>query len=168
MNLIPDRYVKNAYIIDYEKLYDNGFRGIIYDIDNTLTGHGKPAEQRTIAHFKKLKEMGFLVCFLSNNGRERVELFNEKIGAYYICNAKKPSLGGYEKAMKKMGTNKENTLFIGDQIFTDIWGAKKAGLFSILTKRLYFHEEIQIHLKRIIEKPVLLLFFLRGKKYEKD
>ena len=57
--------------------------------------------------------------------------------------------------MKKLGTNKENTLFVGDQIFTDIWGANNAGLHSILVQPIAKHEEIQIVLKRIPEKWIL-------------
>jgi HAD superfamily phosphatase (TIGR01668 family) len=151
----PDRYCRSAYEIDYEALYQAGYRGIIYDIDNTLVEHGAPANARAVAHFKRLKEIGFSCCFLSNNGEERVKLFNEQIGVPYIYKAGKPKAEGYEAAIRKMGTSKETTVFIGDQIFTDIWGAKNAGIYCILTEPIDPHEEIQIVLKRYLEKPVL-------------
>ena len=57
----------------------------------------------------------------------RVKMFNEEIQTNYIYNAHKPSVKNYEKAMEIMGTDKSNTLFVGDQLFTDVWGAKKQG-----------------------------------------
>ena len=60
--------------------------------------------------------------------------------------------------MKNMGSNEKNTLFVGDQIFTDIWGANKAGIYSILVKPIHQKEEIQIVLKRYLEKIVLLAY----------
>ena len=62
-----------------------------------------------------------------------------------------------------MGTTRENTLFIGDQIFTDIWGANNAKLHSILVKQIDKKEEIQIVLKRIIEKPIIALYLTKHK-----
>ena len=87
-------------------------------------------------------------------------MFNEKIGANYIYKAGKPKAKGYNAAMEKMGTNRENTLFVGDQIFTDIWGANNAGIRSILVRPIAKHEEIQIVLKRIPEK-LILHFYLK-------
>ena len=63
----------------------------------------------------------------------------------------------YKKAMEIMGTNEKNTLFVGDQLFTDVWGAKRVGIYSILVKPIHPKEEIQIVLKRYLEKIVLFL-----------
>ncbi len=71
-----------------------------------------------------------------------------------VFNAHKPRRGGYREAMKMMGTNKENTLFVGDQLFTDIWGAKRIGIRNILVKPISKHEEIQIVIKRFFEKII--------------
>jgi shikimate kinase len=57
--------------------------------------------------------------------------------------------------MRLMGTTSDNTLFIGDQLFTDVWGAKRLGIYCILSKPINPKEEIQIVLKRRLEKPVL-------------
>ena len=57
-----------------------------------------------------------------------------------------------------MGTDRTNTVFIGDQIFTDVYGAKRAGLYSFLVKPIHPREEIQIVLKRKLEKPILMLY----------
>ena len=65
--------------------------------------------------------------------------------------------------MEKLGTNKGNTIFVGDQLYTDIWGANNAGIHSILVKPIDKHEEIQIVLKRLIEKPIIWLYLMKHK-----
>ena len=87
----PDKYVKNAYDLPYEKLYEQGYRGIIYDIDNTLVPHNAPADERAKALFARLHGIGFSCCLLSNNKRKRVADFNEEIGAHMVWNAAKPA-----------------------------------------------------------------------------
>ena len=100
---------------------------------------------------ERLKKIGFKICFLSNNKEERVRRFNEKIGEAYIFKADKPSVKGYQAAMRRMGTKRKNTVFIGDQLFTDVWGAKRTGIRTILVAPIDPHEEIQIVLKRYLE-----------------
>ena len=92
---------------------------------------------------------------LSNNKEERVKRFNKHIHSKYIFKANKPFEKGYKEAMRLMGTTSDNTLFIGDQLFTDVWGAKRLGIYCILSKPINPKEEIQIVLKRRLEKPVL-------------
>ena len=124
--LYPGEYIDSTYSIDFDKLYKEGYRGIIFDIDNTLVTHGSPADERAIALFKKLKQIGFTTCLISNNKEPRVKSFCDKVDSDYIFKAGKPLPGGYEEGIRKMKTTKENTLFIGDQIFTDVLGANRA------------------------------------------
>ncbi len=154
----PDEYLDSAYDIDYEKLYREGYRGLLYDIDNTLVPHGEPADPRAVALFEKLKKIGFRSCFISNNKKERVEPFAKAVREKYIEMAHKPSLSGYRKAMALLGTDEKNTVFIGDQLFTDIWGANRAGIRTILVKPIHPKEEIQIVLKRYFERIVLYFY----------
>ncbi len=161
--LFPDAREASTYDIPVEKLYEMGIRGMIFDIDNTLVPHGAPADDRAIAFFARLKAVGMDACLLSNNKEPRVKMFNEPIGVHYIFKANKPGIGNYKKAMELMGTNEENTVFVGDQIFTDVWGANRTGVKSILVKPINPKEEIQIVLKRIIEKPILAAYKLCGK-----
>ena len=80
----PDEYLDSAYVIDYDRLYREGYRGLIYDIDNTLVSHGAPADERAIALFAHLRELGFGYCLLSNNQIERVSSFADAIGAQLL------------------------------------------------------------------------------------
>lgn len=154
----PDDYVASTYVIPFEKLYKEGYRGLIFDIDNTLVPHGAPADERAKKLFGRLKDIGFDCCLLSNNQEPRVKMFNEEIGVHYICDAHKPSVKNYQKAMEIMGTDFKSTIFIGDQLFTDVWGAKRTGIRNFLVKPIHPKEEIQIVLKRQLEKIVLYFY----------
>ncbi len=163
----PDQYLASTYVIDFEKLYEKGFRGLIFDIDNTLVPHNAPADDRAVALFERLKRIGYRCCLISNNQEPRVKMFNEKIQVDYVYNAHKPSTKNYIRAMEIMGTDRSNTLFIGDQLFTDVWGAKRAGIPNILVKPLHPREEIQIVLKRYLEK-IVLFFYRRETRKRKN
>ena len=92
--------------------------------------------------------------------------FADAVGSPYIFKADKPSVKGYRKAMEAMGTDSRTTLFVGDQLFTDIYGANRAGLYSILVKPIDPREEIQIVIKRRLEAVVLYFYHRREKERE--
>ena len=159
----PDDYMSSTYVIPFEQLYEEGYRGVIFDIDNTLVMHGAPADERAVELFAKLKSLGFQCCLLSNNKQPRVDLFNKDVQVYAIPDAHKPARTNYKKAMELMGTDLTNTLFVGDQLFTDVWGAKRTGIRNILVQPINPKEEIQIVLKRYLEK-IVLYFYKKSKK----
>lgn len=158
----PDEYLDSTYAIDFKEYYQKGFRGVLFDIDNTLVPHGAPADERAKKLFANLRKMGMKYCLISNNQIARVKPFADEVQAYYIEDAHKPSRKSYERAMEQMGTSVADTLFVGDQLFTDVYGARRTGLFSILVKPIHPKEEIQIVLKRYLEK--IVLFFYRRRK----
>lgn len=166
-NFYPDESADSAYSVDYKALYNRGYRGILFDIDNTLVEHGKDADERAKKLIRDLDDLGFKVCFISNNSEERVKRFNKDLHQSYIYKAGKPSKTGYIKGVKTLGTTVSNTVFIGDQLFTDIYGARRAGLKSIFVKPIGKDTEIQIILKRYLEK-VVLFFYAHFHKKEKS
>ena len=158
----PDVYLDSAYEIDFEQLYMDGYRGVIFDIDNTLVPHGAPADSRSTELFRRLREIGYESVLLSNNKEPRVKRFNDAVHSRYIYKAGKPSTKNYSKAMELMHTRPETTMFVGDQLFTDVWGAKRAGIKTWLVKPIHPKEEIQIVLKRRLEW-IVLFFYKRSK-----
>jgi len=154
----PSCEADSAYALDYKALYERGYRGVIFDIDNTLVPHGAPATAEAVVLFAQLRKIGFDTVVVSNNKEPRVKSFADAVQTKYIFKADKPSRKGYVAAMKKMGCIPENTLFVGDQLFTDVWGAKRAGIFSYLVKPIHPKEEIQIVLKRKLERIVLYFY----------
>ena len=148
----------SAYDIDYNYLWNKGYRGIIFDIDNTLVEHNEPATERAVALFGRLADIGFGTAVVSNNKEPRVKLFAEATGCKYVYKAGKPKADGYFRAMEKMETDGESTFAVGDQLITDIWGANNAGIKSIMVHRIARHEEIQIHFKRIPETVIVTIY----------
>lgn len=160
----PTKREDSAYQIDYKKYYEAGYRGLIYDIDNTLVPHGAPYTEAAQALFQKLHRIGFQTCLISNNQEPRVAPFAEAVQSSFVSDAHKPSTKNYIRAMEIMGTDKTNTMFIGDQLFTDIYGANRTGIYSILTKPIHPKEEIQIVLKRYLERIVLYFYERKCRK----
>ena len=91
-NLYPDEYLDSAYEIEFDRLYEEGYRGIIFDVDNTLVPHGAPADERAARLFAHLKELGYQCCLLSNNEEPRVKMFNDVVQVKYIFKAGKPKV----------------------------------------------------------------------------
>ena len=154
----PDAYMDSTYVIDFEKLYKEGIRGVIFDIDNTLVPHGAPADERAIQLFARLRSIG-----LDYNQLPRVKPFADAVQAKFVEDAHKPSRKNYLKAMKLMHVDLDSCIFVGDQIFTDVYGAKRCGMRTILVKPLHPKEEIQIVLKRYLEK-IVLYFYQKEKR----
>lgn len=156
----PNEQEDSVYDIQFSQLYEDGIRGMIFDIDNTLVPHGFEADDKIIKLLKDLMKSGMQVCLLSNNKEPRVSSFANKVDVPYIFNARKPFIRSYQRAMSIMGTNVSNTVVVGDQIFTDIYGANRVGMHSILVKPIHPREEIQIVLKRYLES-IILYFYKR-------
>jgi len=165
----PNVWMDSTYEIDFAKYYRQGYRLVLFDIDNTLVCHGAPQNEQSLPFLQGLLDMGFKLRFLSNNKEYRVSEFVKPLkgDAGYIFKAGKPSTRSYLKAMQDTGECIETTLFVGDQLFTDVWGANRSGIFSILVKPIDKHEEIQIILKRRLEAIVLCSYKHMLKKREK-
>ena len=117
---------------------------------------------------KSLREIGCKTCLISNNKEKRVSPFAKAVGSPYIYKADKPSKKGYIKAMNTLNIKREQTFFVGDQIFTDIWGANNAGVYSVLVDPISPKEEIQIVIKRFFERIVLFFYKIKIDKVKKN
>lgn len=160
--LYPYEHVAGVFVIDYEVLYKLGYRGIIFDLDNTLVHHGDDSTPEVDALFQELHGMGFKTILLSDNTEERVQRFLKNIESDYICDANKPDKKNFLKAVERLEIPKEAVVYIGDQIFTDIWGANKCGIPNILVDFIREPQEKNIGKKRKLEK-VILKFYERNK-----
>lgn len=153
--LYPKEYYGTTFAIDFQTYFAKGYKAALFDIDNTIVGHDAPYDDNAVSFFEGLKKTGFKVCLISNNDEERVKPFADGVGAEYIYGAGKPKADGFERALKLLDCEKSETLFVGDQIFTDIWGANNAGIYSILVKPLGSDPVFRIKLKRAGEKIIL-------------
>lgn len=165
MNLIPDDYKKSILEVTPEYLAEKGLRGVILDIDNTLIGHNVPLPNAEVmALLDRYRQSGIKICVVSNNRKERVGAFCEKISVSdYVWDALKPAAKGYSQAAEIMRLRPEETAAVGDQIYTDIWGAKRAGCFAVLLCPIHKGGEgAFIAFKRILEKPILWYLKKKG------
>lgn len=151
----PYEYADSVFTVDYQRLYDKGYRGIIFDIDNTLVPHGEPSTPEVDTFMKKIQEMGFKTLLLSNNDEARIQMFLENIDSLYICDADKPKPASYKRAVEMLELKKKQVIVIGDQVFTDILGANLAGLASLMVGYIGKGEIIDIGKRRHVENVIL-------------
>ncbi|MCK9216703.1 MAG: YqeG family HAD IIIA-type phosphatase [Firmicutes bacterium] len=154
--LKPKIYLESVFMINIGILKKYNIKGIIIDIDNTLVPWGaKNINNRAYELISKLKNEGFRICILSNNTKKRVDEFNKDLNLPAVYNAGKPRKSAYKKALSLLQTDIVNTAVIGDQIFTDILGGNRLGLFTILVNPIDTKEFFGTRLVRILERLVL-------------
>lgn len=158
---VPEYRFDTFDMADADFLAGIGVKGIILDIDNTLEPYEHPLPgEHVVKWLNSLREHGISAAIVSNNGRKRVELFNKELGLPAYYKAKKPFKRNLLRAMSDMGTAPEDTILMGDQVFTDVWAAHNTGIRAILVPPINDKKDIFTRFKRLLEKPVL-------KKYEK-
>ncbi|RQD77554.1 MAG: YqeG family HAD IIIA-type phosphatase, partial [Candidatus Syntrophonatronum acetioxidans] len=131
--LCPDVYLESIYDLDLEKLKKNGIKGIITDLDNTLISWGDNTIYPSLDQwFEKLKKEGFKICIVSNNSPDRVSTFAEKFNIPAVSGAAKPRRKPFRRALEELEIKPEEAAVLGDQVFTDVLGGNRLGLFTIL------------------------------------
>lgn len=139
-----------------EFLHNKQIKGVILDLDNTLTTHNNPTvPEKSLEWVNNCRKNNIKLIILSNNHAPRVEPFAEKLGVEFVCEGKKPLSLGYKKALEKLKLDKKSTAAIGDQIFTDTLGANLFGVKSIFVFPIEPETSLPFKLKRAIEKPLL-------------
>ena len=149
--------------VDLEVLWAGGVRGLILDLDNTLVDWNgcqvRPQVQRWLA---EAKEMGFGRCLVSNAVRgRRVKLIGAELDLLVVTWALKPLARGFRKAMELMGTTRTSTCAIGDQVFTDLLGANRLGMRTVLLEPLTPRESPHTRAIRLVERPLRRRWVLR-------
>ena len=163
---VPEYYFEKFNEASAEFLLSIGVKGIVLDVDNTLEPYENPLPgEHVVAWLDSLKEKGISAAIVSNNGGERINLFNSALGLPVYYKAKKPFKCNVLKAMVDMGTNKENTILMGDQIFTDVWAAHNTGIRAILVPPINDKRDPLTKFKRLLERPVMRKY---RKKLESD
>ena len=160
--LVPDYYFNKFDEASAEFLSSIGVKGILLDVDNTLEPYENPEPtEKVVLWFNALKEHGIRAAIVSNNNKERIDLFNKDLGLPAYAKAKKPFKKRLKQAMADIGSSNDETVFMGDQIFTDVWAARNAGIRAILVPPIKDKTDAFTKFKRLLEKPIL-------KKYRKN
>lgn len=179
--LIPDYYYNSIDDIPFAKLYEEGYRLILTDLDNTIVSYKvlDPTAQSKDWK-KKVEEIGFEVIVVSNSKKDRVDRFSTELGLPYVKHAMKPLKKGYKRAIKKVASKeyaKNQILTIGDQIMTDIFGSKRLKLTTILVKAIdrktevwttKFNRKLEKFFLKRIKKKMPIVYKEKLEKYVGD
>ncbi len=158
---VPDIMITSVTDITADFLRSYGIKGLVLDVDNTLTTHGNPTPAPGVLEWLDgMKQAGFQLTIVSNNTHQRVEPFANMLGLSFISMGCKPLTFGMTKACKRFGCRPKEIAVVGDQIFTDILGGNLKGMLTILVTPLAPEHGRFFQLKRRLEGP-----FIR--KYQK-
>jgi HAD superfamily phosphatase (TIGR01668 family) len=165
VSYIPFECQNSVFDINYNKLYENGRKIILFDLDNTLIPYDVSVPNDSLkALFQSLKETGFKIMLISNNHKKRVKIFADEINCEYVYSCTKPLKRGYKKALRKLQhPNKHELIAIGDQLMTDLLGASRMKIDCILVKPIKRKSEKWFtKINRFVENYVLRKLY---KKY---
>lgn len=152
----PTYVFNNVTEITADFLNKHNIKGLILDLDNTLTTHNNPnPPQSSLDWLDKMKKSGIKMMIVSNNSAERVTPFAKALGLHFVPNGRKPLTFGYTQAIKEMEIHKKSIAAVGDQIFTDILGSNLKGIRSLFVFPIEPETSLPFRFKRACEKPFL-------------
>ena len=165
-SLIPDEVYASIYDIDGAVLARRGITLLLADLDNTLAKYGQPEPDPALLAWKEDLAAEGVALFLLSNSRKprRAEHFAKALGIPFLGHAGKPKSGGYLRAMERMGRTSAQTAMVGDQIFTDILGAKRAGILAIMVEPIQLAGNPGRYLRYAVEEPFRALGRRRTRK----
>lgn len=154
--ITPYKIVDHVNEITPEFLKSKGITTVLMDLDNTLTHwNSEEIDDEVFYWIKNLKSQGLRACIVSNNKRSRIEKIADMLEIPFIYRAAKPRKGAYRRALEAMNTPATKTAFVGDQLFTDVLGANRMNLYSILAKPMHHREFFGTKVMRFFEKIVM-------------
>ncbi len=154
--LRPNLYVESFHHIDFDYLRQQGIKAICSDLDNTLVAwESEVANPELLDWLKKARAAGFELYLISNAVPKRFEHFTRLLGVKGISNAGKPRKRAFLQALRDLGRSAEEVALVGDQIFTDVLGGNRVGLFTILVVPLSKKEFLGTRIMRRLERVVM-------------
>ena len=152
----PTYRIESVEKIPFVLLERDNIKGLIFDVDNTISTMGKGITEACYNWVKEAKKMGYKVCILSNSvNLKKVRKIMTDLDIQGLCFARKPSTKGFEMALNLLELKKEQVVMIGDQVFTDVLGANRFGIKSILVNPIDKKEGPFTLLKRPFERIIL-------------
>ena len=165
MILYPDAYLKNVKEITLDFLNKNNIKGLILDIDNTLIDYDKKLLDGVKEWCENLKSRNIKLCMVSNTNKiKKVEKVAKVLGLEYICFSNKPFKQAFYNGQKLLKLETNQIAVVGDQIFTDVLGGNRVGMFTILTQPIDERDIIITRIKRPFEKIVMKSYLKQRRK----
>lgn len=156
MSIYPKFYCKKVTDITIKYLKENHIEALILDVDNTLLDFDLNIVDGLEAWYEQIKANNIRCIILSNSNKiNKVKMIADKLGVSYICFATKPLKRGFKKAQKELNISNENIAVVGDQIFTDVIGANRCKMHSILVEPIAKKDIWMTRIKRPIEELIV-------------
>ena len=163
IDLNPEYFINTIYDIDFEILRKRGISTLLLDIDNTLVPFKTMIpEEKVVEWIKLVKSEDFKICLVSNAYPRRAQTIAGSLDVPVIYMAKKPFKKGVVDSLKLVGSKSEEAIMVGDQIFTDVFAARLAGVKSILVEPMTTSDFFMTKIYRVFE-----FFVKRNLKKEK-
>lgn len=151
--------------IPFNLFEENNIKGIIFDVDNTLIDVTRKIEKEKYNWIMEAKKKGYTICLLSNSFHmTKIKVLSKELGILGLGSAFKPLIKGFKMAETMLDMPKEQMIMIGDQLFTDIYGANRFGIKSILVNPINYEESIITRIKRPFEMMLIKKYKKKGKK----
>lgn len=169
---LPDIYQKSVYAIDYENLKNAGIKIVLFDLDNTIAPVISDAPSKKMKElFEEIKSIGIRPIILSNSNKKRVEPFKDGLFVDAACSSRKPLKRKYKKILDVYNVKPSEVAAVGDQILTDVLGANRMGITSILINPISAVDLRFTKVNRFFENIILKHYtkrgvFKRGEYYE--
>ena len=156
MFFYPNEYLNSVKDITINLLDKNNIKALILDVDNTILDFDRKIPEGIEEWCENLKNHNIKICILSNsNKKDKVKMVAEKLDLPYFCFATKPLKRGFIKAVELLNVKEENIAAVGDQIFTDVIGANRMHMFSILVKPIAKKDILVTKIKRPLENFII-------------
>ena len=163
--IYPDVYYESVTQISLQMLQEKSIKGLILDVDNTLIDFDRNLSESVVKWCYNLKQNGIKMCILSNTNKlDKVQKVAQQLELQYIYFAKKPLKSGFKKAKELLNLKAENIAVVGDQIFTDVIGAKRSKMYAILVKPIDKRDHLMTRVKRPLEQIVINRFLKKHKQ----
>lgn len=161
--LCPQIIAKSLYDIEFNTLEQKGIKGIIFDLDNTIIPWDSPNMSPDIIQWlNALLAQGFKICLVSNNMGKRVKNIAGIFGIPFISRAYKPAKSGFRQAIAAMELTNSQVAVVGDQLFTDVLGGNRLGLYTIWVAPLSAKEFAGTKITRRLEKLAVRILRAKG------
>ena len=160
---MPDLMLNSVLEVTPEILEKLNVKGLVLDVDNTLTTHSHPEPEIGVREWiSKMNSHNIPMMIVSNNTQTRVRPFADLLGLPFVSMSFKPATRGVTKACKKFGLSANEVAIVGDQIFTDVIAGNLKGLKTILVTPFEYETFILFRAKRRVEKIFINKYNKKG------
>lgn len=157
--LVPDFVFARSTDISVEFLQKQKIRALLCDVDNTLSPYEDAEPNEAVRTWiKSMQEGGIALALVSNNHKERIEIYNRSLGLVAFWDAGKPSRKCYLQAIEALGVQKEDCAVVGDQLLTDCWSAQRLGIPAYIVPPIRDKRDLFHRFKRAIEVPFMYAY----------